>query len=230
MIGIRFSATGAALAALGLIACRDAPTVPVAPPDSVFTASLSIDTVNELPGPAQILRAYTEVGFYDGSHGGEPSMSIVAHMTYIANRATMSTDYSIRGAFNEERNIFNQQDSFYNPFLEKAWTEWYYVPTGGIKCDLSMSASTQHFAWWYFWVRWAPNSESTRAFRASRGNHEVPPCDPAPPDTTNSGGGGSSGGWITIETCHYWAHYVNGVLVDIELRYCTYDQVPVADE
>jgi hypothetical protein len=59
----------------------------------------------------------------------------------------------------------------------------------------------------------------------------APQCEPEPPaDDGNNGGGGATGGWVTMETCHYWAHYVNGVLVDIELRYCTYDQIPIAEE
>ena len=158
-------------------------------------------------------------------------MAIMTHMTYIGNRASMSTNYSISGAFAENRTIVNYQDAFYNPLPEKRWTEWYYVPTGGFKCSLDMSASTQHTAWWHYWVRWAPDSESTRDYVFSQGKHQLAPCDHQPhPDSTNGGDGGSYRGTITIETCYYWAHYVNGVLVNIELRYCTYDHVPVADE
>ena len=231
MIRLRISATGAALAVLLLIACRDAPTVPVAPPDTASAPSFDIDSLNEPPGPAQILEAYTDVDFYDGSHGGEPSMAIMTHTTYIGNRASMSTEYAIRGAFNETRNIFNTQDSFYNPLFEKRWTEWYYIPTGGFKCSLTMEARTQHVAWWNVWIRWFPNGESTRDIKFSYDDHKLHECDHPPhPDSTNGGDGGSYRGTITIETCYYWAHYVNGVLVDIELRYCTYDHVPVADE
>ena len=232
MIRLRITATGVALAVLLFTACRDAPTLPLSPADSVLAPSLSVDSVDEAPIPADIRNAYTLVSFYDGTYAGEPMMEITARMEYIGNKALMITRYAISGAVNKQNTVTNDHDGFWNPALWKHWSAYYAVPTGSIKCGMHMEADTDHAAWWDIWVRLGPNPRGTKVWKFTSDEFETPPCDhgPHPDDSTNSGGGGSSGGWITIETCHYWAHYVNGVLVDIELRYCTYDQIPVADE
>ena len=229
MIRVRFPATGAALAVLALIACRDAPKVPLAPDDSLSGPLLSVDSLGEAPAPASIRNEYTRVSFYDGSHGGEASMGILTGMEYIGNRASMSTNYSMRGSVSRSSRIYNEHDALYDPSLWKRWAEQYYVPTGAT-CGFDMEAETEHGAWWSVWLRIFPNWTGSRVLKFSRdGPVRAPDCEEEAPPDDNSGGGGT-GGWITIETCYYWAHYVNGVLVDIELRYCRYDQVPVADE
>jgi hypothetical protein len=229
MSHIRRTALGAALAGALLIACRDAPTAPATASDATAVPSFSGDS-GDAAKLAKIISAYTRVDFYDGSHGGEPVMEIQTGMVYWGNRATMSTNYSIVGAETSKHDrIVNQQDAFYNPILDKHFDETYFVPTGAT-CGLSLSADTQHQAWWYFWVRWFPNSETTRDIAFTQdGPLQLEPCEPPPP-ASPGGGGTSGGGYITIETCHYWAYYVNGVLVNIELRYCDYDTIPIADE
>ena len=233
MIRQRVAATGAALAVFLILACRDAPTAPIAPVDSATVFSSEKEGLDALPGPARILSAYTEIGFYDGRRGGEPMAEFRVGMSYIANRASMVTAYSITGEGTSlSDRISNQQDSFYNPFLEKNWDEIYYVPTNR-NCGLLIEANTQHGAWWLVWLRLIPNSESTRTYKFTLGTPlQIEPCEPEAPadDATPNDGGGTEGGWITIETCYYWAHYVNGALVSIELRYCTYDTIPIADE
>jgi hypothetical protein len=56
-------------------------------------------------------------------------------------------------------------------------------------------------------------------------------CEPEVPSSGDSGGGdGGGGGSIMVETCYYWANYVNGVLVSTELRYCVIGSIPIAEE
>ena len=233
MIRLRISATGAALAIVTLAACRDAPTVPIentqVATDVATDAWISSDSVPEMPGPAEIRYAYTGLSFYDGSRGGEPLLEISVATEYRGNRAEISTAYAITGEITRNDRIVNFQNSFYNPFLWKRWDEIYQIPTV-VDCGMSADANTQHRAWWDVWFRGiAPNWDSGRVLRFTTATAASKSCEPKPPPD-EAGGGGGTGGWINIETCYYWAHYVNGVLVDIELRYCTYDQVPVADE
>ena len=227
MIDIRLTATGVALAGLLIIGCRDAPTAPMELADSVAVPAFALDSSAELP-PAKITYAYTQIGFYDGSHGGEPSAEISVGMRYIGNQASMTTNYSItaNGVTRSDK-IFNPQNALYDISYEKRFDKVYYIPTG-TKCSLRIDADTQHQAWWQLWIRISPDPTSDREIKFTRGDtFTTDPCEPDPPP---DGGGGGSGGWITIETCYYWAYYVNGVLIDIELRYCEYDTVPVADQ
>lgn len=231
MIRQRHAATGAALAAFLIVACRDAPVAPAWSEDGALALSVATDTVNELPGPAEILSAWTDISFYDGRHGGEPLAEFKVGMEYYGNRAEMSTSYSITGeGYSPLRDkIVNQQDTFYVPWLRKRFEQIYGIPTNK-NCGLLIEARTEHRAWWFVYLRGLVDHESTRAIVNTLGTPlHIEPCDPETP----SGGGGEGGshdGYITIETCYYWAHYVNGVLVSIELRYCEYDIIPVADE
>ena len=233
MICQRHAAAGAALAAFLILACRDAPVAPESPVDAAPALSLAPDTVVEPPGPAEILSAWTEIHFYDGSHGGEPLAEFKVGMEYFGNRALMSTSYSITGeGYSPLRDkIVNNQDTFYVPWLRKRFEQIYGVPTNK-NCGLLIEAQTQHQAWWFFYVRGFVNHETTKAIVHTLGTPlQIEPCEPEPTPGGGGGGeGGSGGGWITIETCHYWAHYVNRVLVSIELRYCEYDTIPIADE
>jgi hypothetical protein len=191
--------------------------------------SLSSDSATYLPGPAEIYSAYTEISFYDGSHGGSPAAEFRVGMEYLGNRALMSLSYDIKGDnLSVSDKIINQEDSFYDLHMRKSWDELYTVPVER-NCGLRITARTQHQAWWFLWLRVLPNWESTKDIDYSTASLEREACQPKEPDN-DGGGGGSHGGWITIETCHYWAHYMNGALVAIELRYCTYDTIPVADE
>lgn len=231
MIRRHRAATGATVAVFLILACRDAPTAPVVAVDAAPSLAVDKDPTGELK-PAQIISAYTEIAFFDG-YGGQPLAEFRVGMEYTGNRASMSTSYSITGdgvAMKDE--IRNQQDAFYNPSPYKRWDEIYYVPTSR-NCGLLIEAQTQHQAWLVVWLRWLPNWESTKATRTTLGTPlQLDPCDPdAPPSGgSSSGGGGGSGGWITVETCHYWAHFVGGVLVSTELRYCEFDAIPIADE
>lgn len=233
MIQAYRAATGVALAATLLFGCRDAPTAPAVVPETPSFSATS-DSLDEMPGLAVIYRAWTKVRFSDGRFGPAGAL-IIAGMEYKANRATMNTRYSITGEESISSNIFNQQDSYLDLFSVKTWEEEYFVPTTK-NCGLRIGAGTQHDVWWHLWF---PSTslrpwESTHTIQFSIADpvqtDPCPPPEPEPSPEGGAGGGGSSGGWITIETCHYWAHYVNGVLVDIELRYCEYDQIPIADE
>jgi hypothetical protein len=229
MIRQRFTAAGVALAGTLFFGCRDAPIAPTPSTESLMNSLAPKDTVDEHPGPADITYAYTDVGFYDGSHGGEAFAEISAGMRYIGNKATMNTSYSITGdGYSKQDKIPNQHDGYYIPWLEKRWDEHYRIPTNR-NCGLLIDGSTLHQAWWWLFVRGLPGGDSPRETRVSTATPlQILPCEPD--STNNGGGGGSGGGWLTVETCHYWAHYVNGALVDIELRYCEYDLIPVADE
>lgn len=229
-------AIGLACVVVLAIGCRDAPTAP--PTAASLSASMS-DTVDELPPEARILSAYTEVGFYDGGHGGEAVAEFKVGMEYIGNKATMSTRYTITGeGLNLSDRINNAQDAFYDLRPIKKFDEIYYVPPNRT-CGIVIDAQTQHQAWWWVYFRWVPQWESPRATRntfappyhveACREEQEGLPEEEGGGD--GSGDGGGSGAlWITIETCHYWAHYVGGVLVSTELRYCEFDTIPVADQ
>jgi len=232
MIRQRHIAAGAALAALLIVACRDAPVAPEI--DPAPSLSLAPDTAVELPGPAEILSAWTEISHYDGSHGGQPLAEFKVGMEYYGNRASMSTSYSITGEGYSplKDKIINTQDTYYIPWLRKRFEQIYGVPTNR-NCGLLIEAQTQHQAWWFVFVRGLVNYESTKAIVITQGTPlQIEPCEPEAPSDGSGGGDGDGGssGWVTIETCHYWAHYVNGVLVGIELRYCEYDTIPIADE
>ena len=231
MIKLRSLITGAALVSLVLQACRDAPAALDDVTGVAPSASIAADTVDELPVPAEILTAWTDISFYDGSRGGQPVAEIRAGMTYYGNRAQMATSYSITGEdYSLSDKIVNYQDSYYIPWLEKRFEQMYTIPTNR-NCGLLISARTQHEAWWFVFIRGLVDHESTRAIKFTLGTPlQIEPCEPVPPPDGSGEGGDSGGRWITIETCYYWAHYVNNVLVDIELRYCEYDQIPVADQ
>lgn len=231
MIRLLLTARGIALAGILVAACRDAPTTVPTPGPLSSISGEELDLVDEVPGPARITYAYTQVGFYDGSLGGEPVAEIGAGMRYIGNHATMATSYRITGeGINATDKIPNEQKTIYVPWLEKRWDENYQIPTNR-NCGLLIEADTQHMARWSVSVRGFPEWESNRDTRFTLATPlQVQPCEPEPPPDGGGGNGGWSGGWITIETCYYWAHYFNGVLVDIELRYCEYDTVPVADQ
>lgn len=231
MIPLRSFITGAALVSLVLQACRDAPVAPDDVTGVLPSASIAADTVDELPGPAEILSAWTDITFYDGSRGGQPVAEFRVGMEYYGNRALMTTSYSITGeGVSITDRIVNPQDAYYMPWLTKRFEEIYTIPTNK-NCGLFLEASTQHDAWWFVFIRGLVNYESRRDIKFTTGSPlHTDPCEPQPPPDGGGGGGGWSGGWITIETCYYWAHYFNGVLVGIELRYCEYDIVPVADQ
>lgn len=148
------AATGAALAAFLILGCRDAPVAPILPVDSAPSLSLAPDSATELPGPASILSAWTEISFYDGRYGGEPLAEFKVGMEYYGNRATMSTAYSITGeGYSTLRDkIENKQDSFYVPWLRKRFEQIYGIPTNK-NCGLLIEARTEHAAWWFFYVR-----------------------------------------------------------------------------
>lgn len=228
------AATGAALAAFLILACRDAPVAPDVSADVAPSLSLAPDTIAELPGPAEIISAWTDIHFYDGRHGGEPLAEFKVGMEYFGNRALMTTSYSITGeGYSPVRDrIVNTQDTYYIPWLRKRFEQIYGIPTNK-NCGLLIEARTEHQAWWFVFFRGLVNPESSRVFRHTLGTPlQIEPCEPeAPPmGGGGEGEGGSGGGWVTVETCHYWAHYVNRVLVSIELRYCEYDTIPIADE
>ena len=230
MIKLRSCITGAALVSLVLQACRDAPVAPEV--ESVTPSpSIAADTVDGLPGPAEILSAWTDISFYDGSRGGVPVAEFRVGMDYYGNRAVMATSYSITGeGVSIADRIVNPRDTYYTPWLPKRFEEIYAIPTNK-NCGLFLEAHTQHEAWWFVFIRGLVNYESPRAIRFTTGTPlHTDPCEPQPPPGGGGNDGESGGYWIIIETCYYWAHYVNGVLVNIELRYCEYDQVPVADQ
>jgi hypothetical protein len=227
------AATGVALAATFLFGCRDAPTAPTIDPETPSFSATS-DSLNEMPGAAAIYRTWTKLRFSDGRFMRAGAL-IIAGMEYKANRAAMNTRYSITGEETISSQIFNQQDSYLDLLSVKTWEEEYFVPTTK-NCGLRIGAGTQHDVWWHLWFPSTPLRpwESPREIQFSTADpvqtDPCPPPEPEPSPEGSPGGGGSYGGWITIETCYYWAHYVNGVLVDIELRYCEYDQIPIADE
>jgi hypothetical protein len=233
MIHAYRAAAGAALAASFLVGCRDAPTAPAVVQETP-SFSATGDSLGEMPGPASIYRAWTKIRFSDGRYGPVGALFLTG-MEYKANRATMSTSYSISGEESLSDRIFNQQDTYLDLFTVRTWEEEYFVPTTK-NCGLTITARTQHDAWWHLWLPSLPlrpwESEHTIWFTSAE-PVQVDPCPPAetdPPPGGSPGGGGSSGGWITIETCYYWAYYVNDVLVAIELRYCVYQNIPIAEE
>ena len=230
----RLAGVGALLAVAA--ACRDMPAMPAVLDTSAISAmSSTLDTIDEIPINPEILWATTTTAFNDGRYGGQPTVKVVADMEYIGNRGSHDITYTIRGDGSElTQRVYNEQNQTYSPKSRHRFTHPVYVRTNK-NCGLDVDAHTSHQAWWHVWLSWAPNWTSIRATAGSKAQHLQTefcraPEEEAPDDGDNSGGGGGTGGWVTIETCHYWAHYVNGVLVDIELRYCTYDQIPVADE
>lgn len=232
MIDIRSTATGAALAGFLLVACRDAPTVPEWPEDSLARPSFSADSAEEIPGPARIISAYTTIDFADGSFMGAQSFAeFSAGMKYIGNRAWMKTNYSITGeGYSKRDNIVNEQNATYDFRLEKNFEQVYVIPTNK-SCGLLLQADTQHHAWWQIWARVIPDHLSGRDIKFTEGTpYQIEPCEPEAPSGGGGGDGSTSYGWITIETCHYMAHYYNGLLAFVEFLYCEYDTVPVADE
>lgn len=231
MIRLTSAAAAVAAAASLAIACRDAPPTAVEPAEA---PALALGDSSSLPGPAQIRSAYTEIKFYDGRNGGEPLVEFHVGMEYYGNRASMATHYTITGEGVSLADVItNFQDSFYLPLLRKDWHEIYYVPPGR-NCGIRATAYTNHYAWWLVWLRLIPSWESSRVFRYTSAQPlEVDPCppeSPAGPAPGAGGGGGSHSYWVVIETCYYWAHYVDDVLVSIELRYCESESIPIAEE
>jgi hypothetical protein len=131
--------------------------------------------------------------------------------------------------------VRDEQNATYSPAATNRFRSVFDFVTSKT-CGLDFSARTTHQAQWSVWIPGAPGWASGKDTKGSVAQRLQTDLCPAPEEEApdegagNNGGGGTTGGWVTMETCHYWAHYVNGVLVDIELRYCTYDQIPIAEE
>jgi hypothetical protein len=228
------------------VACRDAPTDPrptvagLQPSASLTLESPGrIDSVDQLPPEPRILNPYTHIGYAE--QGGRYLLELRVGMEYIGNKASMTTDYSITGdGVSQHDKIYNEHDGFYTANLSgwKRFEQVYYIEVPR-SCGLEFDAYTHHQAWWWLYLRLMPDWKSTRATAGSKGvPYQLQPCEEEEEEseevegeierrstTTTSGGGGDGGsgggGSITIETCWYWATIENGVVVNVELDYCT---------
>lgn len=225
-------AAGAGILLAVALGCRDAPTAPPQASIPALSPALAGDTSSTMPSvPAEVLWGTTEILFYDSRYGGAPHAVITGDMEYIGNRASMDIKYTIAGDGTDHDNVVHdEQNLFYFPLSPRRFTRKVDVAT--LKnCGLTINAGTTHRAWWWVWFPVVPPYESSRPATQSVAHTLQTDLCPAPeeepPPDGGSGGGGGSGGWITIETCYYWAYYENGVLVDIELRYCDYSDIPV---
>lgn len=224
-----------AIIALAL-ACRDAPTAPPVPTPATgapgFSADIVTDTVSEVPPAATIFWATTSATFKDGSDGSPPRAIVTADMEYYGNRGSHNISYAITGDEPDiSGSVYDVQNRTYSPGFRHRFTRPVEVPTHKT-CGLTINAHTTHQAWWHVWLILVPDWQSTHDTKVSRSTTFTTAACPPPPgsDSTGNSGGGGGGGWITIETCYYWAYYVNDVLVAIELRYCDYTTIPIAEE
>jgi hypothetical protein len=215
-------------------ACRDAPTALTLPENTPPSASISLDSTDEFPPQPRIINPYTIIGF--AQQGGQHVVELRVGMEYIGNKASMTTDYSIVGdQVSQHDRIYNEQDAFYT----LSWDVWrrfdqvYYVQTAR-SCGLEINATTQHQAWWFLYLRLIPDWKSPRATTGSRATpYDLGPCEEEEPEpaegerrqetTTTSAGGGT----ITVESCWYWDHYLNGVYTHTTLDHCDVWVYPV---
>jgi len=229
MISLRSaSMRSAGLAVCLAIGCRDAPTaLPATDTPSRLSADFVLDSADQFPPDARILNPYTRVNYVD--QGGHHLAEYSAGMEYQGNRASMKTNYDISGeGVSPLRDaIYNEHQSLISFTLWRRFDQVYYIEVPKF-CGLDLEGSTQHQAWWHYFMPKSPFPEFV-------GKHAVAvslaipltlePCEEElQPTTTTSGSGG---GYVTLTTCWYWVTFSGSRIVSIDLAWCDETVVPV---